>query len=668
MGATRKRPRRWTAVLLCGLMLGLYGSGVAWFVGSDDSLLIGTHTVPEPARGLAVVTHPAITAFTDVDVLVEASAPGGVFLATSHRVDTDSLLARTERYEISRMKLGTVGGRMQDDGRKATFDRLRPDRIVGWGSVAAGPDAAPDRPADAELPESASLVATLDGTPLDVVIVPRAKDAAVTLSLSAHVPHLFSLHVGVALLGALLVLLWWALQVRRRRWDRRAAAAAAAPSDSSSPAAEDADEAAAEPAPVHVAAADLTPPAPPAASRTAALPRHPDHTGSGAVSGEVPPVGSVVEALYGSAASRPDVSSTAASGTASDDGASGQSTTPIPIPIPVQVDDAASPLKAPSDATSTDSDEEPPAPPVAEADSPLAPRSPASVPVSAPAAAPDDAAPAPRPGPFRRLRKARPQPQDEPAPDSAAQAPPAQATEVAPSPSPTGQGGRLPHAITVPILLVLLLSMALSGCTLPSAAPKTGYVPERVALSDAEASQVMGSEPVEVYAPAFTAYPMWAVVAQQRDDGAGHRLVLLERRSFASRWQRTGALRTADELPVPGNAFGYVSKLVRSDATAAGQLAARWWMNGERGSVAVPRPVRVERKRFLTSARQAAGVWVYGGEAEGDVHVVPVEGGHLALVTHRLVSDDSYALTSALLLRKGQPARLIGSTPRPASS
>src|SRR5690606_2587466 len=177
-------------------------------------------TVPYGAAGLAVSTHPEVTAFRDVGMLVEASAPGGVFLATTRRVDTESLLDGTERYEIGRVAWGTVGGHMRPDGAPATFRALEPTSILGWNSLSPDLRRLDDRTIDPDLPDEAELVVDLDGTPVDVVMVPRDPEARVTLSLGAHVAHLFLLQLALAWTGVLLVLVWWLLRLRRLRRER----------------------------------------------------------------------------------------------------------------------------------------------------------------------------------------------------------------------------------------------------------------------------------------------------------------------------------------------------------------------------------------------------------------------------------------------------------------
>lgn len=190
-----------------GVLLALIGTGSAAFVGPDDTLMVGEKQVPERAAGLAVRTHPEITRFVNIDLLVRAEAEGGVFLASSHRVDTQSLLSGRRYFEITRMALNDVGG-VVTKGPRATHRRLRPDRITGWINQAEG---------DAE----AELVVALDGTPLDVVAVPRQGDALVTFAIGAHVAGAFVIQVVVALTGLGMVLVGWALRrVARRRAGR----------------------------------------------------------------------------------------------------------------------------------------------------------------------------------------------------------------------------------------------------------------------------------------------------------------------------------------------------------------------------------------------------------------------------------------------------------------
>lgn len=212
----RERGRSWHALLVLGLLLITYGSVVAVVVGPDESIEIGTHVPPTPARGLALVTHPEITAFRDVDMEVTASAPAGVFLAAARRVDTVDLLAERERYEISRMFFGDVGGRMVEGTAPARYASLRPDRIVGWAHVAPASTGA------------SSMVVPLGDDPVDVVAFPVSPDDVVTLTLGVHAERAFTLHVLLVGAGTVLVVVWWLLRRRTRRRARRVAAASAA--------------------------------------------------------------------------------------------------------------------------------------------------------------------------------------------------------------------------------------------------------------------------------------------------------------------------------------------------------------------------------------------------------------------------------------------------------
>lgn len=191
-----------------GAVLVLIGTGSAAFIGPDDTLVIGEEQVPPRAAGLAVRTHPEVTRFVNIDLLVRAEAEGGVFLASSQRVDTDDLLKGWSYYEITRLSLDDVGG-VVTQGPPATRRALRPGRITGWLDRVEGD------------PE-AELVVELDGTPLDVVAVPlRAKDR-VTFAIGAHVAGAFWIQVVVAVVGALMVVAGWALRRHLRRRGRRA--------------------------------------------------------------------------------------------------------------------------------------------------------------------------------------------------------------------------------------------------------------------------------------------------------------------------------------------------------------------------------------------------------------------------------------------------------------
>lgn len=195
--------RRSVTLLLTslGVLLVLFGSVCAAVVGPDDTVMVGEKQVPERAKGLAVRTHPAITDFVNIDMLVRAEAEGGVFVGSSHRVDTDDLLTGWRYFEVTRMRLGHVGG-VVTEGRRATRRTLRPATLVGWRDRASG-----DREAE--------VVVNLDGTPVDVVAVPHQRDARVTLSIGAHVGGAFWTQVALAVTG--LVMLVAAAVLRRLR-------------------------------------------------------------------------------------------------------------------------------------------------------------------------------------------------------------------------------------------------------------------------------------------------------------------------------------------------------------------------------------------------------------------------------------------------------------------
>ena len=189
-------------MLLClGLLMVAAGTAIALFVGPDDTLQIGEKQVPERAAGVAVRTHPGITDFVNIDMLVRAKADGGVFLGTSHRVDTESLLVGKRYFEITRMALGDVGGVYTEGAPRATRKALRPARLVGWL----------DSDTDGE---QAELLVPLDGEPIDIIAVPDRGNARVTISIGAHVTGLFFSQVAVALTGVVMVGLsfavgWW---------------------------------------------------------------------------------------------------------------------------------------------------------------------------------------------------------------------------------------------------------------------------------------------------------------------------------------------------------------------------------------------------------------------------------------------------------------------------
>lgn len=197
--------RRTLSVLMAtlGTLMLLVGTVGAAIVGPDDTLMIGEKQVPERAKGVAVRTHPEITRFVNIDLLVRAEAEGGVFLASSHRVDTDDLLMGRRYFEVTRMALGDVGG-VVTDGPRATRKALRPGQIVGWLDQTTGE-------------REAELVVELDGAPIDVVAVPHRGNQRLTFSIGAHVRGAFWTQVAVVVTGVLMLLVAWVL----RRWPFR---------------------------------------------------------------------------------------------------------------------------------------------------------------------------------------------------------------------------------------------------------------------------------------------------------------------------------------------------------------------------------------------------------------------------------------------------------------
>lgn len=524
--------RRWTPLLVTGLLLIGLGGGTGALVGPDDTIRIGTHTVPFTAAGQAVTTHPEVTAFRDVGLQVEASAPGGVFLATSRRIDTESLLKGTERYEIGRVAWGTVGGHPRPDGPAATFDRLAPTQILGWNSLSPDLTRLDDGAVDTDLPERAHLVVELDGTPVDVVIVPRDPEARVTLSLGAHVNNLFLLQIAVAWTGALMVALWWLLRLRRRRRER----------------------------------SDAESPAPPGAADSAGDRDAPAGTGSRWNSTTLP-----------------------------------QHPTAGPPRLENRSDRDAAPIQA----------------------------------VQQPARQPT-------------------------------QQLPQQMTQGAPT-------RRLPHAITLPILAVLLISLAASGCTSPSAVPVDTTPTGSPSLTLADAALVADGEPQAVHSPTFTSYPVWAVVQLPPKDGKGvARLQLLTRSAFRQPWQAAGTVRVAVAPPAPVSTPVPASQVVQRAAGEAAAEVAAYWSRGSTGQLQIGKSTKKARRTLLDSGISADQIWVTD-HADGAVHVVHVDGGHLVLVRQEATTPRKDGtgtkvrrLTSAVFLASGQVPVLLGSTLKPA--
>ncbi|WP_185996605.1 hypothetical protein [Nocardioides campestrisoli] len=198
------------AVFLFGSLLLIGGVLAAVLVGPDDTLALEADDAAGP-----VVTHPRLTAFTDVTLVAEAEAPGGVFVGAGHRVDVDDLVSDVARTEITGVRSNTLLTRRAEGSDEPLPDPVALDL---WTESTHG-----DGPQLLALP--------LTGDPVAVVATPLDPEAAMTLSLGARVDGLFAGSLAAATSGlALLVVL---LLLRRRR--RRRPAGPGAPAEQHSP-------------------------------------------------------------------------------------------------------------------------------------------------------------------------------------------------------------------------------------------------------------------------------------------------------------------------------------------------------------------------------------------------------------------------------------------------
>ena len=200
---------------------------------------------------------------------------------------------------------------------------------------------------------------------------------------------------------------------------------------------------------------------------------------------------------------------------------------------------------------------------------------------------------------------------------------------------------------TVPLMLVVLL--VVNACTLPgpAAAPSEADPSQRIALTTAEAQDLLEAA-VVAHAEEFTAYPMWAVVELAEPT----RLRLLERASFRTRWRAatTVRVRQAPGAVSPPRSPG---PQVQRQAEDAAQLVADLWTAGPASGLATDRRTRRRQRAF---AEDVGSVWA----ALESTHVIEVKDGWLVLAQHTLAAPATYDLTSAVLLTNSGP-RVLGS-------
>ncbi|WP_110239720.1 hypothetical protein [Nocardioides gilvus] len=549
---------RRTALVVCGLFLMVLGGATATYVGPDDTLIIGSHTAGQPASGQAVRTHPAITDFVNINLLVRAEAPSGVFLGYAHRVDTTSLLEGRRHWTITRMSLGNVGGDMTEGAQSSSTKALRPEGIVGWLGSTSG--------------DSVELAVPLDGTPIDVVAVPAAGDERVRISLGATVKNLFLSQLGVIGVGLVLiafsfVLGWWG-----RRTEARAGTDEPSASTPSEP----------------------TPSATPSSSQPesweAAL-----AAASAASAASVTPSAAAEPAPAAPPVKAPD---------------------PEVAPEPEAPRGVARESEAPRGATS-----ERAALPVTAPLAPVAPLAPL-----APTATPT----APAPAPARRRFKRR------------------FLLLLAVFPLARIFRRRALNRRSFLTLLLIPLALFVQSCAVPGPAASNDGSLSRTGLSLAEAGQLV-DDPVDVYAPEFMTYPMWAMVAT----GDPNRIQLRTRARFSAKWRSQGTVRLAkaSEVPVSVSKAIEPGPVLQKRADAMATAVGLWWGTGQADGVGIDGLTKKARRTLLKSGVAATEINVWPASDAPLVRMVEVSGGHLLWIAHTISTPQGrYRLTTVAMM------------------
>lgn len=541
------------ALVVCGVILMLLGGATATYVGPDDTLMIGSTTVDETAKGQAVRTHPAITDFVNIDLLVRAEAPSGVFLGYAHRVDTTSLLEGRRHWTLTRMSLGNVGGSVTDGAKSSSTKALKPERIVGWLGATSG--------------DSVELTVPLDGEPIDVVAVPTAGDELVRISLGAKVTNLFLSQLGVIGVGLVFIALSFVLGW----WVRRKEARAAGHSDE-----------------------DV------AGGR-------PDGLSDGRPKGRRGESGGVVLRQL-SAQPTPDLPDDWRAALAVASAArSGRGGAPAPVIEPIITPEPA-PTPAPA---------------------------PVSEPIGKPAPAPLSVA-APSPRRFKRRFL----------------------FFLALFPLARFFRRRALGRRSFFTLLLVPLALFLQSCAVPGPAASNDGSLSRTGLSLAEAAQLV-DDPVDVYTPEFTSYPMWALVATADP----HRIQLRTRARFAGKWRTEGKVRLAKQSELPesvSHAIGPGPILTRRADEVAGNVGV-WWSSGEIEGVRLDGRTKKARRQLLASGAVPGQIGVWPTPDVPLVRMVEVSGGHLLWISHTITTPARYRVTTVAMMGTNAEPAVLGS-------
>lgn len=194
------------ALLTLGVLLAVLGLAAAVLTGPDDTVALASKEIDEAAGG-PVVTHPALTAFSNVDLVVTASAPGGVFVGSAHHVDLADLVKDAKHFEVTRMLPSVAGGFGGVAHGGAKFMRSERDAVADldvWREQASGDG-------------TQQIVVPLRDEPVGVFAQATGVVEAPTLGVSLRIAGLFVCSLLVAGAGIAVVVLWWWRRRRARR-------------------------------------------------------------------------------------------------------------------------------------------------------------------------------------------------------------------------------------------------------------------------------------------------------------------------------------------------------------------------------------------------------------------------------------------------------------------
>ena len=194
--------RRALAVVLIvlGAVLALCGAAAAIAIGPDD-----TFTLPETTVVLgdnkAITTTPTVLALRNVTMVVEAEASSGdVFVGTAHPVDAGDYAKAMHTLAIYGLDMsGVLTSPLELGDRKHNG----PVGLDMWTQSATGPG-------------RQRLTMALDGSPVQLMVLPLDESESVNLRVGLTVGAAFGAAVGVAVVGLVLVAGGVMLWPRRR--------------------------------------------------------------------------------------------------------------------------------------------------------------------------------------------------------------------------------------------------------------------------------------------------------------------------------------------------------------------------------------------------------------------------------------------------------------------